>query len=74
MGINEIDDFGKLLEIKRYSNNTVAVYVSFVKLFYFANNERDLSLLKNNEIVDVAFNIVDKKSMLLPPTNNLLVP
>ena len=61
MGTKEIDDFGKLLEIKRYSNNTVAVYVSFVKLFYFANNERDLSLLKNNEIVDVAFHIVDKK-------------
>jgi hypothetical protein len=35
--------------------------VSFIKLFYFANKERDISLLKNNEIFDLAFHIVDKK-------------
>ncbi len=61
MRTKEINDFGKLLEIKRYSHNTITTYVSFVKLFYYANNKKDISLLKNSEIVNRAFHIVDKK-------------
>lgn len=61
MRTKNIEDFGKLLEIKRYSLNTITVYLSFLKLFYYANNKEDISLLKNNEIVSLAFHIVNKK-------------
>lgn len=61
MRTKNIEDFGKLLEIKRYSLNTITVYLSFIRLFYYANNKEDISLLKNNEIVSLAFHIVNKK-------------
>lgn len=62
MRIGDVENFSKLMEIKRYSVNTINVYTSFVKLFFLANKEKDINLLKNNEIIGLAFHIVDKKN------------
>jgi site-specific recombinase XerD len=61
MRTTDLKNFSKLLEIKRYSKNTITVYISFIQLFYLSNDDKDINLLKNNEILDLAFRIVDKK-------------
>ena len=61
MGTKEIIDFCKLLKIKRYSKNTINAYRSFIKLFFQISPTKEVNSLKNNEIINILFLIVNKK-------------
>ncbi|MGB1040512.1 MAG: tyrosine-type recombinase/integrase [Flavobacteriales bacterium] len=62
MRTNDIDNFGKLLEIKRYSKSTILNYQSFLNLFLMTSKCSDLNSLKNKDILNIAFQLIDNKN------------
>ncbi len=72
MYIKTIQKFTKLMEIKRYSNNTIAQYSSLLKLYALSNNINNWEKLKDREILNTAYLLITKKNLSYSSQKQLL--
>lgn len=72
MGVNRIDDFSKILEIKRYSKNTVSSYVSFLRLFAALFEIKKWSALKDRDILNYCYQFIVYKELSYSSQKQLL--
>ena len=72
MAPNNIINFGKLLKIKRYSKNTITVYLSFLQLFESIFNIKDWECLSNKDLLNFSYQYISKKNLSYSSQKQLL--
>ncbi len=72
MGVKKIDDFAKLLKIKRYAENTIASYISFLQLYESMFKIKDFEKLKNRDILNFCYQYISHKEFSYSSQKQLL--
>ncbi len=72
MGVNKINDFSKILEIKRYSKNTINSYVSFLRLYESVFKIKDWKTLKDKDILNYSYQFIAYKNLSYSSQKQLL--
>ncbi|MFT5253352.1 MAG: integrase/recombinase XerD, partial [Flavobacteriales bacterium] len=60
---DQIDNFKIILEIKRYSNQTIASYISHLKMVYVFFNNKSFQFIKDKDLFDYIYNLVNTKKI-----------
>lgn len=63
LGIEQIEQFEKLLKIKGYSQNTITSYSSHLRLYQQIYEIKDWRNVSNKELLDCGFEVISKKQM-----------
>ena len=61
--MNAIIDFVKILELKRYSKNTVACYQSHIKLAKLHFSDKPLKIISNQDLFEFIYYLVNTKKI-----------
>jgi integrase/recombinase XerD len=61
MGVDRVNGFSKVLNIKRYSDNTIVAYVSFLQLFQSVFKIIDFEKLKDRDILNYCYQYIAHK-------------
>lgn len=59
----QLDDFKRILEIKRYSKQTIASYLSHLKLVYIFFNYKSFQFIKDKDLFDYVYHLVNTKKI-----------
>lgn len=72
VGVNKINDFAKILEIKTYSKNTINSYVSFFRFYESVFKIKYWKDLKGKDILNYSYQFIAHKNLSYSSQKQLL--